>query len=305
VDLARAIGYFSEVAQITCVCGDLVSYNDHLSNTGEHNGKTATTVHKEIVDANKGNMEVFEIAGNHEHYSGAGAVSIVGDDYMIQATGYPLRYVQERNGDVFIMVGACGWYSVFDKEGIQWLYEQLEANLNKRCFLFVHALLEGDEYCGDCTENSGEVVCTWSMINNSYKTAFAKLLSHYKNAVYFHGHSHRMLQMQDYLQGLSTPYPANYDYALGINSVHIPSLSYPRDISSGIRDNMYGESQGYLMDVYDNHVVLNGLDFAHGTTDDNGVYKPAIIPIATYCLDTTLQTVEAGTFTDSTGFIQT
>lgn len=303
VDLARAISYFSGVAQITCVCGDLVSYNDHTCNTGEHNGKTATTVHKEIVDANKGSMEVFEIAGNHEHYSGAGAVSIVGDDYMTQATGYPLRYVEERNGDVFIMCGACGWYTVFDKASIQWLYETLEANRNKRCFLFLHSFLEGKDYCGDY-----KALCTWSMVNNSYKTAFANLLKHYKNVVYFHGHAHKMLQMQDYLQGLSIPFPANYDHALGIHSVHIPSLAYPRDITSGVKsdeNNRYGESQGYLMDVYDNHVVLNGLDFANGTTDDNGVYKPAIIPIATYCLDTTLQTVEDGTFVDSTGLIKT
>ena len=74
--------------------------------------------------------------------------------------------------------------------------------------------------------------------------------------------------------------------------MHIPALAYPRDISDG-KVNEHGKSQGYLLEVYDNHIVLRGVDFVSGD----------FIPIATYCLDTALQTVEAGTFTDSTGTI--
>lgn len=298
IDLARAVKYFSGVAQVLCVCGDLVSYNDQ----SDDNGKLSLTLHKEIVDANKGDLKVLEIAGNHEHYSGTGngGVSIISDEDIRPYTGYPLRYIEEIDGNIYIMCGSSGWYAAFDKASLQWLYEQLEAYRNKRCFLFVHGFIEGPQYCGDSAD-----LCTWTMIDGNYKTAFIALLKHYKNAIYFHGHAHAMLQMQDYLQGLEEPRPANYDCALGVHSVHIPALAYPRDISTGAASNKYGESQGYLMDIYDNYVVLNGLDFANGTTDSGGVYKPAIIPIATYCLDTTLHTVEAGTFTDSTGLIVT
>lgn len=277
-DLARAISYFSEIAEITCVCGDLGEYNQAL-------GK-----HKEIVDANKGEMEVLEIAGNHEHYSyPEGVESIITDDEIQEYTGYPLQYTVERNGDVFIMCGAVRWSPMFSSDSIQWLYETLEANRNKRCFLFFHAPIDDTTHCGDALN-----VITWDGIG-TYKTVFISLLKHYKNVIWFHGHTHAMLEMQDYLQGLDNPLPANYDFTDGIHSIHIPSLSLSRDISSGSRVDVVSTSQGYLMEVYENHIVLRGRDFVKGE----------FIPIAQYCLDTTLQTIEANTFTDSTGIIMT
>jgi hypothetical protein len=92
-----------------------------------------------------------------------------------------------------------------------------------------------------------------------------------------------MLEMQDYLQGLNPPLPANYDFTDGVHSVHIPSAAISRDISSGGRVDVTETSQGYLMEVYDNHIVLRGRDFAKGE----------YIPIAQYCLDTTIKTVES------------
>ena len=49
------------------------------------------------------------------------------------------------------------------------------------------------------------------------------------------------------------------------------------------------------MDVYENHIVLKGRDFV----------DEKFVPIAIYQLDTTLQTIEEGTYTDSTGIINT
>jgi hypothetical protein len=51
----------------------------------------------------------------------------------------------------------------------------------------------------------------------------------------------------------------------------------------------------FYNDVYENHIVLRGRDFAN----------EKFVPIATYKIDTTLQNVEANTFTDSTGTIKT
>lgn len=294
-DLARAIKYLSKVAEITCVCGDLGEYNQAL-------GK-----HKEIVNANKGEMKVYELAGNHEHYTyPSGTEDILSSDEIKEYTGYPLYYTisnqptdeEKRNyycekvgdKDVFIMVGAVRWSSVFDSDSINWLYRTLETNRNKRCFLFVHCFLKGSQYCGDSTG----IINTVDMTAN-YKQTFISLLNHYKNVIYLHGHSHVMAQMQEYTQALSNPLPANYDFACGVHSIHIPSLTIPRDISSGTRVEMAGESQGYLMDVYDKHIVLRGIDFVKGE----------FIPIAQYCLDTTLQYILPDTFTDSTGTIKT
>lgn len=282
-DLERAISWLSNNAKITCIAGDLANlrydYDDGLHK------------HKEIVDANKGNMEVYEIAGNHEHWDRDAAVITMTDAEIKAYTGYPLYYTisnqptDETNRnyynaavgeDVFIM---CGYADnlQFNTTTIQWLYEVLEANRNKRCFLFVHAPIDDAQHCGDALN-----VITWDGIG-AYKSVFVALLRHYKNVTWFHGHTHAMLEMQDYLQSLDPPLPANYDYADGVHSVHIPSVAISRDISSGSRVDEVTTSQGYLMDVYANHIVLRGIDFTTNT----------FIPIAHYCLDTTLKTVES------------
>lgn len=292
-DLERAIGWLSNNAEMTCISGDLANlrydYDDGLQK------------HKEIVDANKGNMQVYEIAGNHEHWDSNAKVIPLSDNEMKSYTGYPLYYTvtneptdeNKRNyyspivgEDVYIM---CGYIDSqqFNATTIQWLYEVLETNRNKRCFLFVHAPIDDAHHCGDALN-----VITWDGIG-SYKSAFVSLLRHYRNVIWFHGHTHAMLEMQDYLQGLANPLPANYDFTDRVHSIHIPATSVSRDISSGNRVDRVETSQGYLMDVYENHIVLRGRDFV----------KSEFIPIATYCLETTPQTVAAGTFVDSTGTI--
>lgn len=294
-DLERAIGWLSSNAEMTCISGDLANlrydYDDGLQK------------HKEIVDANKGDMQVYEIAGNHEHWDSNAKVFPLSDDEIKAYTGYPLYYTisnqptdeTKRNyysstvgEDIFIMCGYIGSQQ-FNNTTIQWLYETLERYRNKRCFLFIHAPIDDAQHCGDALN-----VITWDGIG-AYKSVFVALLRHYKNMTWFHGHTHAMLEMQDYLQGLNPSLPANYDFTDGVHSFHIPATSVSRDISSGNRVDKVETSQGYLMDVYENHIVLKGRDFVKGE----------FIPIAHYCVDTTLQTIEAGTFTDSTGTITT
>ena len=88
---------------------------------------------------------------------------------------------------------------------------------------------------------------------------------------------------------------ANYDQYYGIHSVHIPSLAVPREFENSEYVQMLSESEGYVVDVYENGIHLRGRDFVKGE----------FIPIASYWLDTTLQTIPAGTYTDSTGTIET
>ena len=91
---------------------------------------------------------------------------------------------------------------------------------------------------------------------------------------------------------------ANIDRLYGGWSVHVPSISVPRGPVSSVNLNrveLYAESEGYVVDVYENGIHLRGRDFVKGE----------FLPIASYWLDTTLQTVTAGTYTDSTGTIVT
>ena len=88
---------------------------------------------------------------------------------------------------------------------------------------------------------------------------------------------------------------ANYDNAFGIHSIHIPSLAVPRDDPDGDRvyDTMYQESEGYVVNVYENGIHLQGRDFI----------RDKFLPIASYWLDTTLKIVEANTYVPKTTLI--
>ena len=121
---------------------------------------------------------------------------------------------------------------------------------------------------------------------------FESLLRHYKNVVFFHGHSHLKFHMQKYSD------TANIDRNFGCWSVHVPSLAVPRDTISVVDPSItsiYAESEGYLVDVHEGGIHLRGRDFAKGE----------FLPIASYWLDTTLQTIPAGTYNDPTGTIST
>lgn len=293
-DYATALQFAQFNADFTCICGDLTCYG-HTPDFEKY---------KSITEVNSGGKPVYAIAGNHECWGRK-----VTPPYNIDLattlpnyTGFPLYYTITHNenptileDDVFIFCSIAQIdtpdYSVaFSKDTLQWLYEQLEKYRNKRCFLFHHCFIQGSQYCGDAIEKY-----TAGDLMHNYRSVFVSLLSHYRNVIYFHGHSHESLNSQLYTESLTSPLPANYDYALGCHSVHIPSLAIPYDISSGERVLCSTGSEGYLMDVYEKHIILKGIDFVTGN----------FLPIANYCLNTDIIKIEANTFKDSTGTIVT
>ena len=78
---------------------------------------------------------------------------------------------------------------------------------------------------------------------------------------------------------------SNYSTERGFKSVHIPSTSYTRHMvdkngdgvwNSGDKEGINDGAQGYICDVYENHIVLKGYDFQ---VND-------FVPIAQYCIAT-------------------
>lgn len=274
-DFHRALTYFNETEDVTftCICGDLTS-----SGTAEE-----LTAYKTAVDTYSPNTPVYAIMGNHDVRSNL-MNSI--QDY----TGNPLYYSINYMNDVFIFVGnVADWTTdVLSTAELTWLSETLEANKDKRCFLFEH--IRPTEGCGNALglyQRSGTV--DWG---GTCGATFEALLSKYPNIIFFHGHSHLKFYLQEYDK------LANYDNIRGCHSVHVPSIAVPRDSDWAIDPStvdVYADSEGYVVDVYENGIHLRGRDLVKGE----------FLPIASYWLDTTLQTIEAGTYTDSTGTIKT
>lgn len=124
-DFQKALSYLNEDADVafTCIAGDLT----------DDGTESQLQQYKAVVDAYSADTPVYAIAGNHESYSTQPTL-------LEQYTGKPLYYSFEHGDDIFIMCGCYSWSNdgVFTQAYLQWLYETLEANRNKRCFIFEH-----------------------------------------------------------------------------------------------------------------------------------------------------------------------
>ena len=277
-DFQKALTYLNETEDVafTCVCGDL---------TDRCTASTMATF-KEYVETYSADTPVYAIAGNHESYAEDWSQNgeVVVRSLMQTYTGHDLYYSFTQGDDVFIMVGVCSDLADFGDGGLQWLYEVLEENRNKRCFVFQH--IPPDDACGNPYG-----IYKNDIWHGTQSVVFENLMKHYRNVIFFHGHRHMKFDLQ------TKTNLANIDDIYGKYSVHIPSLAATRtgNTDGTGRTELYAESEGYVVDVYENGIHLRGRDFV----------REKFLPIASYWLDTTLVNIPAGTFTDSTGTITT
>lgn len=248
----------------TCIAGDLT------------NGGTDAqlTTYQEIIENHfkEYGKPVYAISGNHEATSGA-----LDFDRMTPYTGYPLYYSFEKDSDVFIMVGHYKWTEhPFSPDELEWLRNTLEKNKDKRCFVFTHMFPWGGS--GNAL---GKYKDNWWNTASGEGTEFENLMKQYTNVILFHGHSHFRFDLQELDK------KANYSSADGYRSIHIPSITIPRDIIDDSLSVMYAESEGYIVDVYDDCIVLNGIDFGKLNSDTGERESMKLLPIATYKIDTT------------------
>lgn len=272
-DYKRCLAWANENVDFVCECGDLI-----------HGGADAvayqTTKYLECRDI--ATIPVYSTSGNHDGAHVAG-IKTAADSYE----HYLLRSCRQQGDDVFVFIGTRSTTvgQLFTEDDLKWLAQTLEANKDKRVFLFSH--VRPDDACGNALG-----IYDYDIWGGTEQTTFEALLRKYPNIVLFHGHSHIKFSLQE------RDKTANIDRHFGCWSVHVPSITVPRGTESAVnttRVELYAESEGYVVDVYENGIHLRGRDFEKGE----------FLPIASYWLDTTLRTVGAGTYTDSTGTITT
>ena len=281
----NALAYFQKNDCIMCIqCGDITQtgfYREINSSTGVKYvlDKRQMLEYKRIREAYT--MPTYGLCGNHENYYG----NYVADHpeeleyYMGKgATAFTISgaesteknvQISEVGNDVFILIGQSNSSHVMSDSDFQWLRETLEANKERRCFVFVHAYIEEDSGdAADVRENS--IFTYWG---DSKTSAFMNLLKQYDNVVLFHGHSHMKLSNQKLDEN------ANYTDRNGFKSVHVPSLGVPRDVDLVNKKSVDDRkaSEGYIVDVYDDCIVLNGRDFVKNEWIPMGVFKVDIV----------------------------
>ncbi len=277
-DLRRALPYLDDKVAFICICGDLVAWasDDYMAQ------------YKNVIeDTSLTTKPIYECAGNHETYPSNGVSGTIDKTLWETTTGWAnhatngcvgdsLYYYFAHGNDIFIMLSlvSASPYATFAEGALDWLENLLEANKNKRCFVFQHVHDEND---GSADPSHGYS----NMLNGTDGQRFINLMKHYKNAVWFHGHTHLSIDVGLDADGFGKPIPEYTPIAtgLGYRAVHVPSLqgeryynptsnalqsSYKYYTDSGSVATKQGgqHAEGYIVDVYGNKIVLRGIDFS-------------------------------------------
>lgn len=176
------------------------------------------------------------------------------------------NFVQTINNDVFIFLSIESWEQEqspdFDEHygsSVEWLNTNIEANLDKRVFLFMHFPLRA--YHEDETHTSGLIPefykdKSYGFKNESVESRkIQEIIEKHKNIIVFTGHTHNAFECQNTLSHII------YNRLNDVSYIHVPSLSYPRDENGKvIEQNENQPIQFFEILVYDDKIEINGMD---------------------------------------------
>lgn len=171
-------------------------------------------------------------------------------------TGFAPNHEFVYNGDVFLFMSLDyinnteGTVDVGYAVGLEWLKGRLDRYKGARIFIFCHFPPTGYSGLAD-----GQYY-GWSSASTEDE-AFVKAINQTKNVVVFTGHTHYRMNVQETYDNMNI-YRFN---ASNTALVHVPSNSRPRD-ASGTTVEQY--SEGYIVDVYEQGLVIRGIDFVSG-----------------------------------------
>ena len=284
-DVEVAMTYLNERESVDAICisGDLTS-DGSVAHMEEW---------KTDRDTWADNTPVYSCNGNHEAYNNSSIMKTNPDtirkyldsDYT-ESTGDPYFY-KVINNDVFVFVpiyeGLTASISaaMFSEDCLSWLEGILEQYRNQRVFLFAHVPPHSKytQYDGFGTGNLAYSYDIWGYGSAmTEKNTFLSLLEHYKNVIWFSGHSHIKYEYQKLWEFLNVT-----RYKNGAKFVHVSSLTVPRDIVDGsVTDVAYAESEGAVVDVYTNVIRVRCRNFVGGKFLGFNEYiidtTPVIIP---------------------------
>lgn len=257
------------------ICGDMVNGYSYDNLVAEF------PMYHKILAASNYNNPIYETNGNHEMKGSTSeanlalykkATGLNTTTGALQSTPY---YEKTINGDHYIFLvlelsGSPNESSEFTKEQLDWFEGLLKkySGDGHKIIVNQHALIKGYGAGDDKVTPyyGGSLVSTYAEVKR-----LMSLMEAYPEIIVLSGHSH-----------IDFKYGYNFDNENGKTcyTVHIPSTSsttHPK-AGGGLDYKMdAASSQGYIVDVYEDYVVLNGTDLA----------KNAIYPAYTYFVDYT------------------
>lgn len=261
--LETALAWFKEQGvAFVAHCGDITNvglYMGEGSSPGYYPDQFAEF--KRICDLYP-DLPVYSICGNHDSYYSEGPIESYKTE-LRSYTGHGLYYYAYQGNDLLIFISQPSGTSPLNEAELNWLEVMMVSYPHKRCFVFMHPYISGDS--GNTLDAYGNALLPAS---STVTTRVKKALAGHGNVVLFHGHTHFMPSMQE-LDELT-----NYTNKNGFHSVHVPSLSAPAFVNeAGERQITNEESYGYLVDVYDDCILLRGRDFVKNQWIPIGTFK--------------------------------
>ena len=261
-DFAKEISYFETNGAVAiCNSGD-------ITRDGYEHDVAAI-----LPLINNTNLPIYTARGNHDN---ANDCSGLNNELYLSIEPNGNLFLKEINGEIFIFCGiissSASESSIFNDAQITQLSAWLKTYKDRRVFLHEH-LFFGE------TGNIYNLYSGSGMGDSGNAGEFKKLMSMYRNVILFTGHSH----LDFSLQRLGDHANISQRTDTLCHRVHIPSASRPRYNAINtpdIKENTYTYglgAQGYLIDVYEDFIILKGRDFT----------KEKNLPYATYILYTT------------------
>ena len=308
-DFRRALRWLRDVEHVDmiCACGDLSQYGND----------SEFELSKTEIDNEIPNIPFYTCTGNHDVYgshSGASTFKNYYNTRSIDTTSHSIttstaytnsfyftRQFTDSSGetktDVFVFFSMYNYSAgnAYLSDDITWLEGVLSDNRNNRVFLFTHLFFP--ELAGNLgrVNGSGGIYPTGNWLSGDGLTRLNSLLNAYANVYWFSGHSHWKWDLQRFQSNLNVA----RNGVTGAWTVHVPSLALPIDsdytsLSTETSTNRVEkplESQGGVVDVYEDCIVLRGIDFninasQNGSTEQGytGSTYVRYLPIAVHDL---------------------
>ncbi len=282
-DLTNALSVLNTIESVnmTCICGDITQ-----------GGRPAQfAVYRDTVSTNSPNTPVYTTTGNHDCPSSGGLLDSDWEPY----TGNPKTFeIIQRIGDKdvpFLFLG-MNLYSLGDggtpymDDDLTWLENKLEEYRNDRVFVITHLFFPTK------AGNFKQIYPSTNWLGGAQLERLQAMNERYLNSIWFSGHSHWKWYLQKYEDKANVyrSYDENGNPTCGW-TVHIPSCASPID-SNGVSSRVSKplESEGGIVDVYNDYIVLRGIVFKNESDTE---YTNKYEPIAQYKLDTTLIEIPA------------
>ena len=254
----------------------IVESGDYTNNNIDSAGIQAKEwkIYQKILAESDYCNPIYEAIGNHELWQGVSE----GTSSFIKATGLEgsnntsakAYFEKDIMGDHFIFMALEGGFypdrvEEFSTEQLNWLEGLLQkySGDGHNIYIVEHSLFY--RYGAGDTVTGAPYYDIPLSDNQASTVRFKSLLEKYKDTIFISGHTHiAFTEQYNYSDNNST----------SAQMIHNSSVGGTRRIKNGKLDYTYYEDQteGYIVDVYDNAIIFNGANLYYNEYDPNCCY---------------------------------